>query len=362
MSVQASTYIKSAIALAKMASRASIRPNPFVGAVLINQNDEIVGKGFHKKYGQAHAEVVAIQDALQNGADLRTCTLVVTLEPCSHTGKTPPCTDLIRSSGIPRVIVGSKDPNPLVHGMDLLTAAGIEVHLEESAEAIEMNAEFFVNQRFKRPFVRVKAAMTSDGFMARENGDSKWISSEESRAWAHAHCRSNVDAILTTAKTVLADNAKLNVRRDGKEYEQTAIVIDRDCSLLKQNDLAVHYPREDTQLYLVTDEPEAIVTEVDWHRIDGVFETGRVDIGKLLSDLYEKNGVYSLLVEAGPRFINGLLHVGIVDELIVFESPVCFNNPTDRYRLDLSPAAAMHATEVKIDGPDRVMKYTRSLQ
>ncbi len=354
--------MKSAVELARMADRASIRPNPFVGALLINQSGEIVGKGFHKKYGQAHAEVVAIQDALQNGVDLINCTLVVTLEPCSHTGKTPPCTDLILSSGIPRVIVGSRDPNPVVHGMDILKAAGIEVHLQESADAIEMNAEFFVNQRLKRPYVRVKAAMTSDGFMARENGDSKWISSEESRAWAHLHCRSNVDAILTTARTVLADNAKLNVRIDGKEYEQTVIVIDRECSLLKQNELAIHYPRIDTRLYLVTDETEPIVTNVDWHRIDGVYESGRVDIGKLLSELYEKNGVYGLLVEAGPRFINELLRMGVVDELIVFESPVRFNNSTDRYRLALSSTATMHKTEIRLDGPDRVIKYSRSLQ
>lgn len=142
MSVQSSVHIKSAIELARSASRESIRPNPFVGAIVMNDAGAIVGKGFHKKYGEAHAEVFAIREAVANGADLSTCTMYVTLEPCSHTGKTPPCTDLIISSGIRKVVVGSEDPNPLVNGMEILRQAGIVVVLEESKEALELNAEF----------------------------------------------------------------------------------------------------------------------------------------------------------------------------------------------------------------------------
>jgi diaminohydroxyphosphoribosylaminopyrimidine deaminase/5-amino-6-(5-phosphoribosylamino)uracil reductase len=360
MSVQSSVHIKSAIELAMGVSREAIRPNPFVGAIVINDVGAIVGKGFHKKYGEAHAEVFAIREATASGADLSTCILYVTLEPCSHTGKTPPCTDLIISSGIRKVVVGSKDPNPLVNGIGILREAGVEVVLEESQEALELNAEFFVNQRFKRPYVRAKAAITSDGFMARENGDSKWISSPESRAWAHEYCRAQVDAILTTARTVLADDAKLNVRTAAGEKECTAIVIDRELDLLKNNKLSIHYPRSSSRLYLVTDRSVFSETDLEWMRIDGKFEKGMIDVNLLFEKLYKEHQIYSVLVEAGPRLINHLLELGLIDELVIFRSITSFNNGSDRYRLNLSPVSGMEKKEVTLDGSDQVMIFSRS--
>jgi len=347
--------------LARTASRDSIRPNPFVGAIVINKNAEIVGKGFHKKFGEAHAEVFAIREAVQRGADLSTCTLIVTLEPCSHTGKTPPCTDLIISSGIRKVIVGSKDPNPLVNGVHILQEAGIEVVLEESADALELNREFFINQRFKRPYIVAKAAITADHFMARENGDSKWISSAESRKWAHAHCRSKVDAILTTARTVITDNAKLNVRIGEDEFERTAIVLDRKLELLKHKDLSIVYPRKESSLYLVTDNPEPIETEGPCKFMTGDYIGGEVQLEPLFSALYRKHNIYSLLIEAGPRLLNQILRAGLVDELIVFESQTRFNNPTDRYRLDLSCTTLMEANPIRIDGADHITSFRSAL-
>lgn len=361
MCAQVLSYINSAVELARTASRESIRPNPFVGALVINENAEIVGKGFHKKYGEAHAEVFAIREAIQNGADLSSCTLIVTLEPCSHTGKTPPCTDLIISSGIKKVVIGSKDPNPLVNGSEILRQAGIAVTLEESAEALELNREFFVNHRFKRPYVIAKAAITADHFMARENGDSKWISSAESREWAHAHCRTRVDAILTTARTVIADNAKLNVRIGENEFERTAIVLDRKLDLLKQKDLSIHYPRRESTLYLVTDNPTPIESDGPYTLMKGVYAGEEIQPEPLFSSLYSNHNIYSLLIEAGPRLLNRLLASGSVDELIVFESPTRFNNPTDRYRLDLSYTNLMEAKTIMIDGPDHVTCFRRAM-
>jgi diaminohydroxyphosphoribosylaminopyrimidine deaminase/5-amino-6-(5-phosphoribosylamino)uracil reductase len=359
MSVQSSLHIKSAIELARAASREAIRPNPFVGAIVMNDAGAIVGKGFHKKYGEAHAEVFAIREAVANGADLSTCILYVTLEPCSHTGKTPPCTDLILSSGIRKVVVGSKDPNPVVNGMEILRQAGIEVVLEESKEALELNAEFFVTQRFKRPYIRAKAAITSDGFMARENGDSKWISSSESRSWAHEHYRAQVDAILTTARTVLADDAKLNVRTTAGEKECTAIVIDRELDLLKKDNLSIHYPRSCSRLYLVTDRSVFLETDLEWTQIDGRFEKGMIDVNLLFEKLYKEHRIYSVLVEAGPRLINHLLEKDLIDELVLFEAPVVFGNETDRYGLNLDALQGFDRKEISIDGPDRIVVMSR---
>ncbi len=361
MSDHRTDYVKSAIALAKTAAREAVRPNPFVGALVINERGEIAGKGFHKKFGEAHAEVFAIREAFENGADLSTCTLIVTLEPCSHTGKTPPCTDLIISSGIKKVVVASQDPNPLVNGMEVLRRAGVEVILEESSEAVEMNAAFFINQRFRRPYIMLKAAITSDHFMARENGDSKWISSEESRKWAHVHCRSVVDAILTTANTVITDNAKLNVRIGEDEFERTTIVLDRKLDLLKRKDLSIYYPRKKSTLYLVTDNPEPIETEGPFKYIKGVYSDGEIELAPLFSELYRNHSIYSLLVEAGPRLLNRLLRSELADELIIFESPACFNNPTDRYRLDMPLVSLMKRTELGLSSMDKVIGYKKLL-
>lgn len=356
-----STHIKSAIELARTAFRASIRPNPFVGALVINERGETVGKGFHKKFGEAHAEVFAIREAIQQGADLRSCTLYVTLEPCSHTGKTPPCTDLIISSGIQKVVIGSKDPNPLVNGIEILRQAGIDVRLEASADALDLNREFFINQRFKRPYLLAKAAITADHFMARENGDSKWISSEESRKWAHLHCRSNIDAILTTAKTVIADDAKLTVRIAAEERERTVVVLDRNLNLLNNPTLSIHYRRKESTLYLVTENTEPLDTPGSHKLIQGMYTAGEIEFESLFSELYRNHNIYSLLIEAGPRLLNRLLQAGLVDELVVFESSVNFNNPTDRFRLDLSSSNRMDAKKLKIDGPDQAIRYRRVL-
>jgi len=217
-----------ALSLAKKAKRKDIKGNPFVGSIIVDENGAIIGSGYHKKWGEKHAEVFAIEEALLKTADLSNCSLYVTLEPCSHHGKTPPCTDLILKSGIKKVIVGSLDPNPNVSGFSLLQQKGIDISLLETPEAISLNKIFFTNQKSNKPFVRLKMAATLDGKIADYAGASKWITNETSRAYLHTHIRTEVDAIISTAKTVIQDQATLNIRiPNTQSTELNAVIIDR---------------------------------------------------------------------------------------------------------------------------------------
>ena len=221
-------YLHTAFLLAKRANSRDIRPNPFVGAIIVDQNGEIIGEGYHQKAGEAHAEVIAINNALLKTNDLSKFTLYVTLEPCSHVGKTPPCTSLILEHKIPKVVIGSMDPNPLVSGAALLTDRGVNVEICILPEIVELNNIFNINQLNKRPKYILKAATTLNGKIADRFGNSKWISNEKSRAYVHQILRSNADAILTTAKTVIKDNASMNIRLPASEpRELNLIIIDK---------------------------------------------------------------------------------------------------------------------------------------
>lgn len=205
-------YMRIAIELAKL-GKGSVEPNPLVGAVIV-KNDNVISQGFHECFGQAHAEVNAINlcDAPLNGT-----TMYVTLEPCCHYGKTPPCTELIIKSGISRVVIGSLDPNPLVFkkGVNALCNAGIEVKVGVlEAECENINKRFFYVNRNRRPYVAMKYAMSLDGKIACVNGLSKWITNEVSRLEVH-RLRSEYEAIMVGVQTVLIDNPKLDCRIEG---------------------------------------------------------------------------------------------------------------------------------------------------
>ena len=156
-------YLHTAFLLAKRANSKDIRPNPFVGAIVVDDNGEIIGEGYHQKAGEAHAEVLAINNALLKNSDLSNTTLYVTMEPCSHTGKTPPCTNLILAHKIPKVVIGSMDPNPLVSGAKILSDAGVNVEISIQPEIVEFNNTFNINQLNKRPKYVLKAATTING-------------------------------------------------------------------------------------------------------------------------------------------------------------------------------------------------------
>src|SRR5436309_2908852 len=202
--------------------RGFVEPNPLVGAVLV-RDGQVVGEGWHQRYGQAHAEVNALSAA---GEAARGATLYVTLEPCCHHGKTPPCTDAVLKAGVARVVVAMADPFPKVSGggLAILRAAGVEVHVGLcEPEARELNAPYLKLLRTGRPWVHAKWAMTLDGKIATRTGDSKWISGEESRRRVH-ELRGRMDAILVGRGTVVADDPLLTARPAGPRVAARVVV------------------------------------------------------------------------------------------------------------------------------------------
>jgi len=317
-------YVLFALSLAQKANHKDIKGNPFVGAIVVDEKGAVIGTGYHKIWGGKHAEVYAIEEALEHTPDLTKCSLYVTLEPCSHHGKTPPCTDLIIQSGIKKVFVGSLDPNPKVSGFQLLKEKGIDIALIELKEALQLNKVFFTHQKKQKPFVAVKIAATVDGKIADHTGTSKWITNEQSRNYLHAHIRSQVDAIISTAKTVIQDQATLNCRIAGIETaEINAVIIDRTGSLLQatNNGHPIFYKRSHTQLYIVT-APGAIdnnvalpshtqIVEIDFN------SKGQINIEMLGKKLLSLE-MYNVLVEAGAMFSSFLLEQNWVNELHYF--------------------------------------------
>src|SRR5690349_15004250 len=224
-------HLARAIELAEQ-GRGRVSPNPLVGAV-IGRDDEVIAEGFHRAVGSAHAEVEAIDRA--DGRDLDGATLYVSLEPCCHQGRTPPCTEAIRAAGIERVVVACDDPSEHAsgRGLGILRDEGVEVVVadgELAARARLINQPFRKHARTGRPWVLFKSAMTLDGKVATRGGDSKWISGEESRRLAH-HWRAQCDAVAVGIGTALADDPQLTARIDGVKRQPRRIVFDSEARL-----------------------------------------------------------------------------------------------------------------------------------
>ena len=215
----------------KLASKGSeqTKPNPKVGALLVKEG-EVVGKGYHAKAGDKHAEVIAIKEA---GLKANGATLYITLEPCSHHGKTPPCVDLIIQSGVREVVVACKDPNPHVNGggLDILKTHNIKV-VEDilSSQANELNKGFFSRMSNGRPYVRSKIATSIDGKTSLKNGDSKWITSDFARKDVQ-QWRKNACAIITGVNTINKDNPQLNVRLNEANHQPYRVILDTHLSI-----------------------------------------------------------------------------------------------------------------------------------
>jgi diaminohydroxyphosphoribosylaminopyrimidine deaminase/5-amino-6-(5-phosphoribosylamino)uracil reductase len=316
-------YLHTAFLLAKRANSKNIRPNPFVGAILVDEQGIIIGEGFHQKVGEAHAEVLAINDALGKGSDLSNCTLYVTLEPCSHTGKTPPCTHLILEHKIPKVVIGSMDPNPLVSGAKELTDAGVNVEICLQPSIVELNNTFNINQLNRRPKYILKSATTLNGKIGDRFGNSKWLSNEKSRNYVHEVLRTNADAIFTTAKTVIKDNATMNIRvAEAEPKELNLIIIDKELDILKEENkaLGIFYKRAQSKIYLVTDKnfEKKMPEHVEIIKVS--MQEGECDLIQLSTILLNKN-ICEILVEAGGKLNASLLKAKIVDELNIFIAP-----------------------------------------
>ena len=313
--------------------RGHVSPNPMVGCV-IEHEGKIIGEGWHQEYGGAHAEVNAIE-SVKNQDILTESTCYVTLEPCAHFGRTPPCADLLVSHQIKRVVIGCLDINPLVQGSGVskLEKAGIKVQvgvLEEECKKI--NVRFFKSFEKQKPYVILKWAQTGDGFIARENFDSKWISNEQSRILVH-QWRADEDAILVGSRTAEHDDPMLNVRQwEGKN--PLRLVIDRALKL--DHSLKLFDGSIPTIVY--NTEHDDLEANPQYVKLD---QNGFLDA--LLSDLHQRK-IQSLFVEGGTELHNLFLNQGSWDEARVFTSNTEFGSGVAAPNMELSPNETMDIT------------------
>ncbi len=313
-------FMVRALQLAEKA-RGRTSPNPMVGAVIVKGN-KIIAEGHHEKAGGDHAEVAAIKKA--KGAAKDSC-LYVTLEPCCHHGRTPPCTDAIIKAGIKKVVVAMQDPNPLVsgQGMTRLKKAGITVlHGLLQNEAKKLNEAYYKFITQKTPFVTLKAAISLDGKIADSEGVSKWISNETSRQKAH-EMRNINDAVMVGVNTVLKDDPRLNVRLDKKGVKQPLRVI-VDSSLQTPPGARVLHSHGGEVLIATAsgDEKKARELENEGATIIYVREKNKkVDLAELMREL-GKRDVVSVLLEGGAAIFADALKEGVVDKVALFYAPI----------------------------------------
>ncbi|WP_422597384.1 bifunctional diaminohydroxyphosphoribosylaminopyrimidine deaminase/5-amino-6-(5-phosphoribosylamino)uracil reductase RibD [Pseudomonas sp.] len=340
----------------------STHPNPRVGCVIV-QGAQTVGEGWHARAGEPHAEVYALRQA---GGKARGATAYVTLEPCSHHGRTPPCADALINAGVARVVVAMQDPNPQVagSGLALLQAAGISVQCGVlEAEARLLNAGFIKRMEQGLPLVRVKLAMSLDGRTAMASGESQWITGPAARA-AVQRLRARSSIVLTGADTVLADAARLTVRPDelGLNAELTALAMTRPpLRVLVDGRLRVPLSAPFYQVgpVLVATCAAATARERfldDGHQLLAVPGTnGHVDLRKLLLELASR-GANEILVEAGPRLAGAFARQGLVDEFQLFMAAK-FLGSSGRPLLDwplakMADAPALKIVEMRAVGDD----------
>ena len=324
-------------------------PNPMVGAVVV-KGGRVVGKGWHKAVGSAHAEVNAIDDA---GTEARGATLYVTLEPCNHTGRTPPCTEKILEAGIRRVVVAMTDPNPTVTGGGnaCLVSKGIDVTcgvLEE--KALRLNESFVKHTRTGLPFVILKCAATLDGRLATRTGDSKWITGPQSRQFVHL-IRHGVDAIMVGAGTVAADDPSLTTRLENTTGRNPRrVILDTRLGLPETAKVLRHEDDSDT---ILVAGPGAPAEKKE--RLAGLGATilemplvgGRIDLADLMKRL-GKMGVTSLLVEGGGGVLASALRDGIADKVLFFYAPKILGGD-DGVPICRGPGAALMGDAVALE-------------
>lgn len=347
-------FMREALELARRGA-GTARPNPMVGAVIV-MDGKAVGRGWHERCGQPHAEVNAFASARAAGVErFSGATLYVTLEPCCHTGRTPPCVDLVIASGVSRVVCAMEDPNPLVagKGFKALKAAGIEVSvgvLERESRAL--NRAFVKHITTGLPFVILKSALSLDGKIATAQGESKWISCEESRAEVH-RLRAECAAVMTGIGTVLADDPLLTARGEGAQPAQGArIVVDTNLRIplssrivatareapviVAASSRAIEWADGATRAKLAALEAAGV-------RVMPIAErAGKVDLPALMRALGE-DGIDSVLLEAGGTLAWGALEAGIVDRVRYYLAPTLIGGEGARGALGGKGAATLAA-------------------
>jgi diaminohydroxyphosphoribosylaminopyrimidine deaminase/5-amino-6-(5-phosphoribosylamino)uracil reductase len=319
----------------------SVKPNPVVGAV-VARDGEILGEGWHQEFGGAHAEVNAIEAC--GLEDLASATLYVSLEPCCHEGKTPPCTDAILQSGIRRVVIASDDPTEKAsgRGLGILRDEGIEVVIadgELAARARLLNQAFRKHARVGRPWVLFKSAMTLDGKVATRTGDSKWISGEDSRALAH-RWRASVDAVVVGIGTALADDPQLTARPEGElampSHQPRRVVFDTLARLPPSSQLVAAAAEIPLTVVVSRAAARADTDALEAAGVQVLVATGENEPARVRSALEQLGtlGVASVLLEGGPHLAGAFLDAGEIDEVRLFLAPLLLGGSAARDPLE----------------------------
>lgn len=355
----AQAYMKRALKLAER-GRGRTSPNPVVGAVIV-KDGKIIGEGWHRKCGENHAEINAFEDAAGRGNDVRGADLYVTLEPCSHYGRTPPCARAIIRRGIRRVFIGLLDPNPLVagRGVKQMEAAGVSVKskiLEDECRRI--NEIFLKYITTKTPFVVMKTAMTLDGKIAAATGDSKWVTGEESRR-AVQEMRNRLTGIMVGIGTVLADNPRLTCRLESGRDPLRIIVdshlrIPLDARVLKDENVLVAALRTcDPQKRAILGDRVLLTEEAG----------GRVDLVDLMKKLGQRE-IDSILLEGGGALNETALRLGLVDRIVSFIAPKIIGGKDAKTPVEgkgiekMSEAIRLENIEIEKTGQDLMLQAT----
>jgi diaminohydroxyphosphoribosylaminopyrimidine deaminase / 5-amino-6-(5-phosphoribosylamino)uracil reductase len=323
---QEADYLRRALELAE-GGRGRVSPNPMVGAVIV-RDGEVIGEGFHAELGGLHAERAALEDCRSRGEDPAGTAIYVTLEPCAHTGRQPPCTEAILEAGISRVVYASEDPTEKASGRGpgMLRDGGVEVELAggpEASAARLLNQAFRKRGRTGRPLVTYKAAMSLDGRVASPTGDSRWISSVESRELVH-RWRAESDAVAVGIGTAIADDPLLTARIEGAARQPARIVFDSQARLPIESALVSSI---DEAPLIVVCAPEAASARRDALERAGaqvIVAPGRTPRARLESALDElgRRPIQDLLVEGGPTFAGALFDAGEIDRVRLFIAPV----------------------------------------
>ena len=353
--------LKQALALAEGVI-GNTEPNPRVGCVIGTEAGAVLGLGATQPAGEAHAEVMALRDAATAGMSVQGATAWVTLEPCAHHGRTPPCCDALIAAGVRRVVVARQDPYPQVAGAGIqrMRAAGIQVDIaggELSTAAFELNIGFFSRMLRKRPWVRVKVAASLDGRTALDNGQSQWITGLESRTDGHGW-RKRASALLTGTGTVLADNPRLDVRLVACNQQPLRVVVDSSLRtppaslLLRPPGNVLIATAASTTSYTAQSLLSAGLVELV-HMADP--SGSRVDLHQTLAEL-ARRGVNELHVEAGPTLNGAFEKAGLVDEWLVYLAPKLLGSGRGMVAFpplfSLNQASIWHFQETVAVGPD----------
>ena len=314
-------FMKLALSLAEK-GRGYVNPNPLVGAVIV-KDGKVIGEGYHTAFGKSHAEIEAINSATE---DIKGATMYVTLEPCCHQGKTPPCTEAIIKNQLARVVVATTDPNPLVSGsgIEKLKQSNIEITVGVLEEMAKIQNEVFIHYMTTNlPFTILKYAMSLDGKIACHTGDSKWITSEKSRTDVH-RLRSSVSAVVTGIGTILSDDASLNVRLiDSKGKEPHRIVVDSTARISLDAKILNLDSKSDTYIAVTeaaSDEKLRKLEDYGAKIIMTKSKDGKVDLEELWKELGFL-GMDSILIEAGEQLNAALLEAKLVNKIRAYIAP-----------------------------------------